>query len=408
MTRIKEIEGIIPPQALDAEEVVLGAIMIESEAIDRVIDILTTESFYNDKNRKVFRAQASLFKKGEPVDILTVTNELRSMKLLDDVGGPYAVSQLTNRVATAENIEYHARIVAQKFLAREVIRMSTEAIKKSYDDSNDIFDIMDALQKDISSANDLTGIRHEKGSAVLVQQFAEHTSKAKKSRDEGVPTGVATGLVDVDNITGGFQKTDLVILAARPGMGKTGMTKRFIKGAIDSYRKPVAMFSLEMSSLQLMARLVSEDKEIPASKLMSGDFPILTNFEDSYKKYFNKDGEDMLYIDDTAAITDFELTRRATRLKQEKDICMVIVDYIQLMRSSTRKQGNREQEVAEISRNLKKLAKELDIPVIALAQLSRGVETRGGLPIPRLADLRESGAIEQDADVVMFIYRPYY
>ncbi len=397
--------GKLPPQAIDLEEAVLGAMLLEKEALSTVIDILSAGAFYKEQNGKVFSAIVSLFNRSEPVDILTVTQELKRTGELEFVGGSYYVSSLTNRIASSINIEFHARIVAQKFLQRELIRISNDTIRTAYEESTDVFELLDETTKNIFEILD-SNVRkqHDKMSTLITKAIEEIESAANKT--DGL-LGVPSGFTALDRITGGWQKSDLLILAARPGMGKTAFVVTMAKNAAVEFNKPVAIFSLEMSSLQLVKRLISSETEIAQDKILKGN---LENHEFvQLNERIKKLAVAPLFIDDTPALSIFELRAKARRLKENQKVELIIIDYLQLMSGGPDSKGNREQEISNISRGLKSLAKELEIPIIALSQLSRQVENRpGGSKRPQLSDLRESGAIEQDADMVMFIYRPEY
>ena len=396
--------GKVPPQAIDLEEAVLGAIMLEKDALTQVIDILKPEVFYKEAHHIIFSAITRLFGKSEPVDILTVTNELKNSGELEIVGGPYYITQLTNRVASAANVEYHSRIISQKFIQRELIRISSEIIKDAFEDTTDVFDLLDRAEQNLFSVSESNLRRSYDDMQSLVTDAIKEIEAGKGQ--EGHLRGIPSGFTDLDRITNGWQKSDLVILAARPGMGKTAFVLSMARNCAIDFDKAVAIFSLEMSSLQLVTRLISSETQLSADKLKKGN---LESYE--WEQLHSKIGkltDAKLLIDDTPALTVFELRAKCRRLKAQHDIDMVIIDYLQLMSGSGDARGNREQEISAISRSLKALAKELDVPIIALSQLSRAVETRGGSKKPILSDLRESGAIEQDADMVMFIYRPEY
>ena len=396
--------GKVPPQATDLEEAVLGAIMLEKDALTQVIDILKPEVFYKEAHVIIFSAISRLFGKSEPVDILTVTNELKNSGELDVVGGPFYITQLTNRIASAANVEYHARIISQKYIQRELIRISSEIIKDAFEDTTDVFDLLDRAEQNLFSVSESNLRRSYDDMQSLVTDAIKEIESAKGQ--EGHLRGIASGFTDLDRITNGWQKSDLVILAARPGMGKTAFVLSMARNAAIEFKKSVAFFSLEMSSVQLVTRLISSETQLSADKLKKGN---LESYEwEQLHSKINNLTDANLFIDDTPALTVFELRAKCRRLKAQHDIDMVIIDYLQLMSGSGDAKGNREQEISAISRSLKALAKELDIPVIALSQLSRAVETRGGSKKPILSDLRESGAIEQDADMVMFIYRAEY
>jgi replicative DNA helicase len=397
--------GKLQPQATELEEAVLGAMLLEREALSTVIDILSPEAFYKEQNGRVFAAMIALFNRSEPVDILTVTQELKRTGELEIVGGAYYVTALTNRIASSANIEFHARIVAQKYLQRELIRISTETIKVAYEDSTDVFELLDETTKNIFEILD-SNVRkqHDKMSTLIAKAITE--IEAAANQKDGL-LGVPSGFTALDRITGGWQKSDLVILAARPGMGKTAFVVTMAKNAAVEFNKPVAIFSLEMSSLQLVKRLISSETELAQDKILKG------NLNDHEFVQLNERIKKLsvapLFIDDTPALSIFELRAKARRLKENHKVELIIIDYLQLMSGGPDGKGNREQEISQISRGLKSLSKELEIPIIALSQLSRQVENRpGGSKRPQLSDLRESGAIEQDADMVMFIYRPEY
>lgn len=397
--------GKLPPQALDLEEACLGALMLEKDALTKVIDILHPDSFYKDSHRLIFQAIRRLFERSEPIDILTVTNELKKSGELDIVGGPYAITQLTNRVASAANIEYHSRIILQKHIQRELIRISAETIKDAYEDTSDVFMLLDKAEKNLFEVAQGNIRRNYQEMSTMVSE-AYKQIEAARLHGTGV-TGVQSGFTDLDRITSGWQKSDLIIIAARPGMGKTAFVLSLARNAAIGFNRPIAVFSLEMSSVQLVQRMISSETGIPSDKLRKGT---LDNTE--WQKLVSMTGKlssAPVYIDDTPSLSVFDLRSKCRRLKAMYGIEMIVVDYLQLMRSEVdAKSGNREQEISTISRSLKALAKELNVPVIALSQLSRAVESRGGSKRPQLSDLRESGAIEQDADMVTFIYRPEY
>lgn len=403
-TQVNEI-GKLPPQAVELEEAVIGAMLLEKEALSTVIDILSPESFYKEQNGKVYTAIVSLFNRSEPVDILTVTQELKRNGELEFVGGSYYVSSLTNRIASSANIEFHARIVAQKYLQRELIRIGTETIKTAYEDSTDVFELLDHTTKNIFEILDSNVRKQHDKMSTLIARAIEEIEIAANTTDGLL--GVPSGFTALDRITGGWQKSDLVILAARPGMGKTAFVVSMAKNAAVDFNKPVAIFSLEMSSIQLVKRLISSETEITQDKILKGN---LDNHEFvQLNERIKKLSSAPLFIDDTPALSIFELRAKARRLKENQKVELIIIDYLQLMSGGPDGKGNREQEISAISRGLKSLSKELEIPIIALSQLSRQVENRpGGSKRPQLSDLRESGAIEQDADMVMFIYRPEY
>jgi len=398
--------GKIPPQAVDLEEAVLGAMMLEQDAVSAVIDILKPEVFYKESHQKIFSAILRLFSKSEPVDILTVTNELKSSGELEIVGGPYYITMLTSRIASASNVEYHARIILQKHIQRELIKISSGIIKDAFEDTTDVFDLLDRAEQGLFNVSESNLRRNFADMPSLIKQAIEDIESAKDS--DSHMRGVPSGYVDLDRITTGWQNSDLIILAARPAMGKTAFALSMARNIAVRFKKPVAVFSLEMSAVQLVTRLISSETELPASKLKKGD---LAEYEwQQLNSKISNLVDAKIFIDDTPALSVFELRAKCRRLKQQHDIQMVFVDYLQLMTvGGGETRGNREQEISAISRSLKALSKELNIPVLALSQLSRAVESRpGGSKKPILSDLRESGAIEQDADLVLFIYRAEY
>ena len=397
--------GKVPPQAVDLEEAVLGAMMLEQDAVTAVIDILKPEVFYKEANQKIFSAIHRLFSKSEPVDILTVTNELKNEGELEIVGGPYYITMLTSRIASAANVEYHARIILQKHIQRELIKISSDIIHDAFEDTTDVFDLLDRAEQGLFNVSESNLRRGFESMPGLVRQAIDDIENAKNS--ETHMRGVPGGFMELDRITSGWQKSDLIILAARPAMGKTAFALSMARNIAVQFSKPVAVFSLEMSAVQLVTRLISSESELPASKLKKGE---LAEHEwQQLNSKINTLVDAKIFIDDTPALSVFELRAKCRRLKQQHDIQMVFVDYLQLMTTGGDSKGNREQEISTISRSLKALAKELDIPVLALSQLSRAVENRpGNSKKPILSDLRESGAIEQDADIVMFIYRAEY
>jgi replicative DNA helicase len=392
--------GRVPPQARDLEEAVLGALMLEKDALTAVIDIVRPESFYLDAHQKIFLAIRSLFERSQPVDILTVTEELRKRGELELVGGAYFVTELTNRVASAANIEYHARIISQKFIQRELIRISSQVVKDAFEDTSDVFELLDFAEKGIYEITDQNLRRNYSPVSSLVSKAIQKIKDIKEHKDS--VTGVPSGFVELDRVTSGWQPSDLIIIAARPGMGKTAFVLSLARNAAVDFKKPVAFFSLEMSSVQLTNRLLSAETEIPAEKIRRGnleghEWEQLVHRVDSLS-------EAPLFIDDSPAINIFELRAKARRLKMQHDIQMIVIDYLQLMSTRGRIE-NRNQEVSALSRGLKLMAKDLDVPFIVLSQLSRASETRPGDHKPQLSDLRDSGSIEQDADLVAFIYR---
>jgi len=396
--------GKVQPQATALEEAVLGALMLDRDALSTVLDIISPGSFYIDAHKHIYEAMIALFNASHPIDLLTVTEELKKLDKLSEVGGPGYLVKLTNKVASAANIEYHSRIIAQKYIQRELIRVSTKIIKDSYEDSTDVFSLLDDAEKglfDITQKNMSRGVETMSSVTAKFRQQLEEL----KDKEDGL-TGVPTGFIGLDRLTSGWQPSDLVILAARPGMGKTSFVLALAKNAAMDFNKGVALFSLEMSDVQLVQRFISLEAEISGHKMRKGN---LEEYEwQQLYTAIEKMADIPIFIDDTPGINIFELRAKCRRLKAQYDIQMVIIDYLQLMSGGGDNKGNREQEVSAISRGLKALAKELNVPVIALSQLSRAVESRGGTKKPMLSDLRESGSIEQDADMVMFIYRGEY
>ncbi|MCB9080512.1 MAG: replicative DNA helicase [Lewinellaceae bacterium] len=397
--------GRKPPQAVPLEEAVLGATMLDKDAISVVLDILQPESFYLEAHQLIYRAMLRLFERSQPVDLLTVTEELKKTAHLEAIGGPYYLVELTNKVASAANLEYHARLISQKYIQRELIRVSTDIIRDAYEDTTDVFDLLDDAEQGLFSIAEKNMTRTVEAMGSLASKALKQMEELK-TKEDGL-TGIPTGFTNLDRLTSGWQPSDLIIIAARPGMGKTSFVLSLAKNSSVDFKKPVALFSLEMSSLQLAQRLISMEAEISLSKMRSGK---LEEYEwQQLRTAIERISDAQIFIDDTPGINVFELRAKCRRMKMQYDIQMIIIDYLQLMTGGGENQrGNREQEVSAISRALKGLAKELEVPVIALSQLSRAVEVRGGSKRPQLSDLRESGSIEQDADIVAFIYRPEY
>ena len=397
-------QGKLPPQALDLEEAVLGAMLIDKKGVDEVIDLLQPEAFYKTAHQYIFESIFNLFQNSQPIDLLTVSADLRKKGKLDIAGGDFYLIQLTQKIASSAHIEFHARIILQKYIQRSLIRISNEIIESSYKESIDVFDLLDEAESklyDVTQGN----IKRSSDTAQNLVMLAK--KKIEEIANQEGLSGVSTGFQKLDDLTSGWQPSDLIIIAARPGMGKTALTLSMARNIAVTKQIPVAFFSLEMSSVQLITRLISAETGLSSEKLRTG------KLADHEWKQLNVKVGDLekapLFIDDTPALSIFDLRAKARRLASQHGIKLIVVDYLQLMTAgSSNKAGNREQEISTISRNLKSLAKELEIPVIALSQLSRAVETRGGTKRPQLSDLRESGAIEQDADIVSFIYRPEY
>jgi replicative DNA helicase len=397
--------GKVQPQAVPLEEAVLGALMIDKDALSVVLDIIRAESFYLDAHQYIFQAMLRLFERSQPIDLLTATEELKKSGDLEAVGGPAYLAELTNRVASAANIEYHARIIAQKHIQRELIGVSTKIIRDSFEDTTDVFQLLDDAEQGLFSIAQQNMRRSYESISSLATKAIKQLEELK-NKEHGL-TGVPTGFTELDRLTSGWQPSDLIIVAARPAMGKTSFVLSMARNAAVDFGKGVALFSLEMSGIQLAQRLISMEAEISGSKMRHAQ---LEEYEwQQLQSAITRIGEAPIFIDDTAGINVFELRAKCRRMKLQHDIQLIIIDYLQLMSGGADNQrGNREQEVSAISRALKGLAKELNVPVIALSQLSRAVEVRGGTKRPQLSDLRESGSIEQDADIVSFIYRPEY
>lgn len=394
----------LPPQALELEEAVLGSLMIEKDAFSVVCDVLKEDCFYKEANRTIFKAINTLAQLQQPIDILTVCEQLKKEKTLKEVGGEYYVTQLTSKVNSAVHIEYHARILAQKALARQMISFATDISKDAYDPNTDIDALVQRAEGMLfeiatsSAKRDFTDIQP------VIKEAIKRIEDASK-RSDGM-SGIPSGFTELDKMTSGWQRSDLVIIAARPAMGKTAFVLSMARNMAEA-GNPIAVFSLEMANVQLVNRLLVNVCEIAGEKIKNGKLSSedWTNLMQRSRKL-----EEMpIYLDDSAGLSVMELNTKARRLVKEHDVRCIIIDYLQLMNASGMKFGSREQEVSMISRSLKQLAKELDIPIIALSQLNRSVEKKeAGDKRPQLSDLRESGAIEQDADMVLFIHRPEY
>ena len=396
--------GRRPPQAVDLEQAVLGALMIDGRSADRVVNIFqdNDQVFYQPEHRPIYSAIVHLYNDSQPIDLLTVSNRLRTEGQLDAVGGDYYLVQLTQRVTSAANIEFHARIIQQKYFQRELIHLSNHIIDQSYDDSTDVFDLLDQAESGIFNITNTNIKKSYEKADDLVHQAIKRIEEL--SKQEGGISGLASGFRDIDKCTAGWQNSDLIVIAARPGMGKTAFVVSMAKNMAIRHQIPVAMFSLEMSSVQLITRMISSETGIPSNKLREGS---LQQYEWDVLYQKVKDLERApIYIDETPGLSLLEFRAKARRLVSQ-GVKILIIDYLQLMTVGGKNNpGNREQEISTISRTLKAVAKELNVPVIALSQLSRGVEAQTGQKRPSLQHLRESGAIEQDADIVSFIYRP--
>ena len=397
-------DGKIPPQAIDLEEAVLGAMLIDEKGVNEIIELLSPEVFYKRSHQLIYESIERLFRESEPIDLLTVSADLKKNKNFEPAGGDFYLISLSQKVSSSAHIEFHSRIILQKYIQRKLITISNEIIQKSYNESTDVMDLLDEAESklyDVAQGNIKTSTESAQNLVIRAKARIEEIAK-----QEGL-SGVSTGFEKLDKLTSGWQPSDLVIIAARPGMGKTALALSMARNISVQQKIPVAFFSLEMSSVQLITRLISSETGLSSDKLRTGK---LADHEWQQLNIKVSDLESSpLFIDDSPSLTIFELRAKARRLASSHGIKLIIIDYLQLMNiGSSNKAGNREQEISTISRNLKALAKELDIPVIALSQLSRAVETRGGTKRPILSDLRESGAIEQDADIVSFLYRPEY
>lgn len=401
------MNGNIPPQAIEVEESVLGALLLDQNAITNAIDILKPEYFYIEENRAIYNSVSILFRDGKPVDLLSVADQLKKEGNFDYVGGLNKLVSLTSRITSAAHIEYHVRILSEKYIQRELIRVSTETLRDSYDDTMDVLTLLDKTETKFLEINDSSFKSDYHSMDVLLTNTLKEIEANQNSQDDAM--GVVTGFNDLDARTGGFQKGTLLILAARPAMGKTALALTMARNMAVDFNKPVAIFSLEMTATELMSRLIAAESGIDAKKFkLKGE---LQEWEkEQLRNKTNALAHAPMYIDDNPGLTIFELRAKCRRLKQKHDIQMVFIDYLQLMSGGEgmKNGGNREQEISYISRQLKALSKEIGVPIMALSQLSRAVETRGGSKRPQLSDLRESGAIEQDADMVMFVYRPSY
>lgn len=397
-------EGRIPPQAIDIEAQVLGAALIEKEAVPKIIEILNADMFYKSAHQKIFAAISTLFERNEPIDLVTLSEELKRRGHLDDIGGPVYLTDLTMKVSSAANVEYHAHIVLEKALLRNLIATSTEIAARAYNDNEDVIDLLDQAETRIFQISEY----RIKRSATPIKKAVNSTLTLLErihGKYHGI-TGVPTGFIDLDNLTGGFQNSDLIIVAGRPSQGKTAFALSIARNAALHPVKPtpVAIFSIEMSEQQLVTRMIASEAKVNAHQLRTGRLS-----EDKWQKLTLTVGrlsDAQIFIDDSPSLSILELRAKARRLKAEHDIGLIIVDYLQLIHPP-KSLDSREREISLISRSLKALAKEINIPVIALSQLNRALETRRDeYKRPVLADLRESGAIEQDADVVIFVHRP--
>jgi replicative DNA helicase len=396
----------VPPQNIEAEQCVLGGVLLENEAISKVLETLVPDDFYREPHRKICHSMIDLFEKNEPIDLITLTNVLKGKKQLDEVGGGAYLSSLADSITTAANIEYYAKIVKEKAILRGLINTATEIVTRGYEDGGDVEDLLDQAEKNIFQISE----SQIKPSFYEIKNLLKESFKTieKLYESKEIVTGVPSGFEELDKLTSGFQPSDLVVIAGRPSMGKTAFSLNIAQYAAIEKKIPSALFSLEMSKEQLVLRMLCSEAKVDAHKLRGGflgetDWPKLTRAAGILS-------EAPIFIDDTPALSVLEMRAKARRLMAEHELGLVIVDYLQLMRGrglsgrGRPSSETREQEISEITRSLKALAKELNIPVIALSQLNRKVEERTDKR-PHLADLRESGAIEQDADLITFIYR---
>ncbi|RLA89743.1 MAG: replicative DNA helicase [Deltaproteobacteria bacterium] len=390
----------VPPHAEEAEVSVLGAMMLDKEAVSKALQHLDHTAFYKDAHQLIFRAMMELFNEGQPIDQVSVIDRLKRMKQLDKAGGAYYVTGLVESTPSSANVEYYAKIVLEKSILRKLIISANDIQTEAYEAKDSAIDILDGAEQRIFALSEsrLKG-GFKNFSDVLTQTF-EHIDSIHQKKFH--TTGVPTGIIELDDLTSGFQNGDLVILAGRPSMGKTALALSIARNTAVEYQVPVGIFSLEMADYQLAMRLLCAEARVDSHAVRTGKLP-----QDQWRRLSEQTGrlaKAPIYIDDSPALTMMEIRAKARRLKAEHNVQMIILDYLQLVKGH--RAESRQQEITEISRSLKALAKELSLPVLALSQLSRAVENRAGDHRPQLSDLRESGAIEQDADVVMFIYRP--
>jgi len=395
--------GKIPPHDIDAEQAVLGSMLTDKEAVNAAIETLKEDAFYRDDNKAIYQAIINLYSKSEPIDIITLKDELESMDKFEQVGGYEYLASLPDKVPTTANVQRYIKIVEEKAILRNLIKTANEIIELGYSPTEDVEDIMDGAEKRIF---DIMQSKNQKGYTPIKDVLVESFTKLEElyNRKQHI-TGVPTGFVELDYKTAGLHGSELILVAARPAMGKTAFALNIAANAALRGNAPVAIFSLEMSKDQLVNRILCSEAMVDSNKVRTGKLE-----EDDWVKLAGAIGplsESEIYIDDTPGITVMEIRTKCRKLKMEKNIGLVVIDYLQLVQGSNKRGGSREQEISEISRSLKILAKEINVPVIALSQLSRAVEQRPDHR-PMLSDLRESGAIEQDADIVMFLYRDDY
>ena len=397
--------GKVPPQALDMEEAVLGALLLEPNASLDIVGTVKPEFFYKESNRKIFAAIMALVSRHDPVDLYTVAEELKKEDELDNVGGPYYLSQLTMRVAAASHLEYHAKVLTQKFIQRELISTSYGILRDAFDDTIPADELLNASQQKLFDLGEMNLRRDTRPVHSILGEVLDELADVQ-SREDGL-SGLPSGFTSLDRKTLGWQKADLIVIAARPSMGKTAFVLTMARNMTVTHHIPVAFFSLEMPDAQLVKRLLVSETGLSSEKIRGGKKLKSFEWEQLNQRIINLT-KAPLYIDDTPSLSIFEFRAKARRLVSGKGIKLIIIDYMQLMSGPPELRGMREQEVAAISRSLKAIAKELNVPIIALSQMNRSAETRGGSRRPQLSDLRESGAIEQDADIVIFLFRPEY
>lgn len=395
--------GKIPPQDIEAEQAVIGSMLTDQDAVIAAIEVLKAEDFYREDNKLIFEAILNIYNRAEPIDIITLKSELSSMGKLDAVGGLEYIAELPDKVPTTANVERYIKIVEEKSMLRNLVKTANEILSLGYDETQNVEDILDSAEKKIF---DVMQRKSQKGYSTIKDILIDSFSRLEELYNQkSHVTGVPTGFVDLDNKTAGFQNSDFILIAARPAMGKSAFALNIATYAATRANVPVAIFSLEMSKEQVANRILCSEALVDSNKVRTGNLE-----DDEWQKLAETSGElsnAEIYVDDTPGINIMEIRARCRKLKLEKNIGLVLIDYLQLIQGSGKKGANREQEIAEISRSLKILAKELNIPVVALSQLSRAVEGRPDHR-PMLSDLRESGSIEQDADIVMFLYRDDY
>lgn len=404
-TIAEDLGGRKPPQAIDIEEAVLGALLLEPNVAPDVLDQIQSDCFYKDQHQKIFSAIATLSSRNDPIDILSVSDELSKRGELEMVGGMAYLSRLSNKIGAAAHIDYHTKVVLEKFLQRELINISYEVQKNSFDNSMPVDELMDSAEEKIFTLKERNMRRETEPITSVIEKALDEIEETQKREDN--LSGVPSGYSGIDRVTYGWQKGDLVIIAARPSVGKTAFVLTMARNMAVEHHVPVALFSLEMPATQLVKRIMVGETGLSSDKIRGAKKMTPAEWNQLNEK-LNLLSRSPLWIDDTPSLSIYEFRSKARRLVDKNKVKLIIIDYLQLMTGPPELRGMREQEVAAISRNLKSIAKELGIPIVALSQLNRSVETRGGNKRPQLSDLRESGAIEQDADIVMFIHRPEF